>query len=89
MASLRSGQGCSPAEALQTSQGETSNNARRTSWIHGSSVWHMVTWNVRTLVDIEGFGHKDLLPLRGKRDLLTAVKQQDRTGVCGCLSIVA
>ena len=54
MASLRSGQGCSPAEDLQTSQGETSTNARRTSRTRDSSVWHMVTWNVRTLVDTEG-----------------------------------
>ena len=54
MASLRSDQGCSPAEALQTSQGETSTNALRTSRFRRSNVWHMVTWNVRTLVDIKG-----------------------------------
>ena len=40
MASLRSDQGCSPAEALQTSQGETSTNALRTSRFRGSNVWN-------------------------------------------------
>ena len=54
MASLGSCQGCSPAEDLQTSQGESSNVAHRTRQKRGSCVWYMATWNVRTLLDMEG-----------------------------------
>lgn len=54
MASLGSCHGRSPAEVLQTFQGETSKDARSTSRMCGFCVWYMVSWNVRTLVDIEG-----------------------------------
>ena len=54
MASLGSYQSCSPAEALHSSQGEPSNSAHRTRQMRGVLVWHMASWNVRTLVDVEG-----------------------------------
>ena len=54
MTSLSSYQGCSPAEALHTSQGEPSYGAHRASSGRKLSVWHMESWNVRTLVDIDG-----------------------------------
>ena len=54
MASLSSCQECSPAEALHTSQGERSFRAHRASRVQRSSVWVLASWNVRTLLDVEG-----------------------------------
>ena len=54
MASLSSCQDCSPAEALHTSQGEPTFCAHRASRLRGFSVWYMASWNVRTLLDMEG-----------------------------------
>lgn len=55
MASLSSCQGCSsPAEALHTSQGEPSFRARRAGSNREFSAWYMGTWNVRTLLDVDG-----------------------------------
>ena len=55
MAPLGSGQDCSPAEALHTSQGEPSSRARKAGSKHGFSVWFMASWNVRTLLDVDGY----------------------------------
>ena len=44
MASLSSCQGCSPAEGLDRSQGESSHRASR---MRDVAVWYMATWNVR------------------------------------------
>ena len=54
MASLSSCQGFPPAEVLQPSQSEISNDAHRASQMSGNCAWHMVSWNVRTLVDVDG-----------------------------------
>ena len=54
MASLSSCQDCSPAEALHTSQGEPTFCAHRASRLRGFSVWYVASWNVRTLLDMEG-----------------------------------
>jgi len=54
MASLGSCQDCSPAEDLHPSQGEKSIHARRASKVLGSSVWVLASWNVRTLLDVDG-----------------------------------
>ena len=54
MASLISRQVCSPAEALHTSQGERSSCALRASRVGRSSVWVLASWNVRSLLDVEG-----------------------------------
>ena len=54
MASLNSCQECSPAEALHTSQDERSFGAHRASRVQRSSVWTLASWNVRTLLDVEG-----------------------------------
>ena len=51
MASLSSCQGCSPAEGLHPSQGESSVSA---SQMRDVTVWYMATWNVRTLLDMDG-----------------------------------
>ena len=52
--SLSACQDCSPAEALHTSQGARSFRAHRASSNQDDSVWYMCTWNVRTLLDVEG-----------------------------------
>ena len=44
-------QACSPAEALHPSQGRSSNCAHRTC---NTCVWFIASWNVRTLLDVEG-----------------------------------
>ena len=54
MAPLGSSQDCSPAEALHPSQGEPSLGALRASQMCGFSFWYVASWNVRTLVDMEG-----------------------------------
>lgn len=54
MASLNYCQECSPAEALHASQGERSIRACRVSLAQRSSVWVLATWNVRTLLDVDG-----------------------------------
>ena len=51
MASLGTYQACSPAEALHPSQGRSSNCAHRTC---NTCVWFIASWNVRTLLDVEG-----------------------------------
>ena len=53
MASLSSCQGFFPAEVLQPSQGEISNDVRRASQMRGNCAWHMASWNVRMLVDVD------------------------------------
>jgi len=53
MASLSSSQGYSPAENLHPSQGETLSGAHRASRA-GSAAWYLATWNVRTLLDMDG-----------------------------------
>ena len=54
MAPLGSCQDCFPAEALQPSQGEPSLNAHGASKVLRSSVWVLASWNVRTLLDVDG-----------------------------------
>ena len=54
MAPLGSCQDYSPAEALHTSQGELSYGAPRAGQKQKFSVWCLASWNVRTLLDIEG-----------------------------------
>ena len=54
MASLSSCQDCSPVEALHTSQDEPTFCAHRASRLCGFSVWYVASWNVRTLLDMEG-----------------------------------
>ena len=54
MASLRACQSCSPAEDLHTSQGEPSFCAYRAGSKQDFSIWNMCTWNVRTLLDVDG-----------------------------------
>ena len=55
MASLSSCQGCSsPAEALHTSQGKLSFRAHRAGSNQENSAWYIGTWNVRTLLDMDG-----------------------------------
>ena len=53
MASLRSSLACPPAEDLHTSQGDIPNNAHRRAK-QRCKVWYLGTWNMRSLVDIEG-----------------------------------
>lgn len=52
MVPLRQRQGCSPAEELHPSQGVPS-NARRAIGVLVPS-WVLASWNVRTLLDVEG-----------------------------------
>ena len=54
MASLNSRQECSPAEALHTSQGGRSFGACRAGQVQNSDVWVLASWNMRTLLDVEG-----------------------------------
>ena len=54
MASLNSRQECPPAEALHTSQDVKSFRARRASLLRKSSTWVLASWNVRTLLDVDG-----------------------------------
>ena len=54
MASLNSRQECSPVEALHTSQGGRSFGVRRAGQVQNSDVWVLASWNVRTLLDVEG-----------------------------------
>ena len=49
MAPLGSRLDCSPAEALHPPQGEPSLGAHR-----ASQKWYVASWNVRTLLDVEG-----------------------------------
>ncbi len=53
MASLSACQGCSPAEELHTSWGESSFCAHRVGSVCDDSMWYMCTWNVRTLLSSE------------------------------------
>ena len=50
---VRQHQECSPAEELQSSQGELSFCASRASRKGSSSVWVLATWNVHTLLDVD------------------------------------
>ena len=52
MASLSSSQFHSPAEVLQTSQARKCHHAHRTK--KKILVWKFGTWNVRSMVDVEG-----------------------------------
>ena len=54
MASLSACQAHTPAEDLQFSQGVSSYFAHRANKMRGSSVWVLASWNVRTLLDIDG-----------------------------------
>ena len=54
MAPLNSCQVCFPTEELQASWNEPSFNARRTKHKQKSLVWCFASWNVRSLVDVEG-----------------------------------
>ena len=54
MALLGSSQDCPPAEALHPSQGGPSLGALRASKMRGFSLWYVASWNVKTLVDVEG-----------------------------------
>lgn len=47
-------QTCSPPEGLQPSEEEPSNVAHSTKRKQRRSVWNMASWNVRSLVDLEG-----------------------------------
>ena len=55
MAPLGFGQDCSPAEALHISQDEPLHRARRVGSKRGFSVRFMATWNVRTLLHVNGY----------------------------------
>ena len=54
MASLLSSQECSPAEDLHPSQDESTQGARRASQARRSGEWFLASWNVRTLLDVDG-----------------------------------
>ncbi len=54
MALLNAYQVCSTAEALHTSQKGRSVSAHRVSQLRRSSVRVLATWNVRTLLDVDG-----------------------------------
>ena len=54
MASLTSCQGCSPTEDLQPSREERSQCAHRASHLRRSGTWFLASWNVRTLLDVDG-----------------------------------
>ena len=54
MEPLGSCQDCSPAEVLHHSQGEPSTGAHRASQLLRFSLWYVASWNVRTLLDVEG-----------------------------------
>ena len=54
MAPLSSCQVCPPAEVLQASRVGPSKNAHRTKQRRKSLVWGLASWNVRTLLDVEG-----------------------------------
>ena len=54
MAPLMSCQECSPAEDLHPSQDERSQGALRTSQARRSGVWFLASWNVRTMLDVDG-----------------------------------
>ena len=54
MASLNSRQECSSAEALYTSQNVKSFCAHRARLLRKSSMWVLASWNVRTLLDVDG-----------------------------------
>lgn len=47
-------QECSPAEDLHPSQDDTSQGALRASRVRRSDVWFLASWNVRTLLDVDG-----------------------------------
>jgi len=80
MAPLGSRQDCSPAEALHPSQGEPSLGAHR-----ASQKWYVASWNVRTLLDVEGsietargFGDGSVVD---ERKLDQVLSELDRYGV--------
>ena len=54
MASLLSCQDCSPAEVLHPSQGELSFSALQAKQKYLFSCWYFASWNVRSLLDVEG-----------------------------------
>ena len=54
MVPFSSCQDCSPAEDLHPSQGEPPHSAHRVSRTHRLSVWYLASWNIRTLLDVEG-----------------------------------
>ena len=53
MAPPASSQECSPAEDLHTSQAQQ-HSALRTSLTAKLNVWNLASWNVRTLLDVNG-----------------------------------
>ena len=53
MVSLASCQVCSPQMGLQPTESEPSFTALRTRHKRKRAVWSLVTWNVRSLVDVE------------------------------------
>ena len=54
MASLSTSQECSPAKALHTSQDERPFRAHGAKRVQATSVLFLATWNVRTLLDVDG-----------------------------------
>ena len=52
--SLSACQSCSPADDLHTSQGKPSFCAHRAGSKRDFSMWYMCTWNVKTLLDVDG-----------------------------------
>ena len=54
MVSLGSCQVCSPQIGLQPTESEPSFTALRTRHKRKMAVWSLATWNVRSLVDVEG-----------------------------------
>ena len=73
MAPFGSCQGYSPAEDLHTSQGELSYGAHRAGQMCNFSMWCLVSWNVRTLLDL--------------KDSIRTVRQQNEALVVGERSI--
>lgn len=54
MVPLTQRQGCSPAEDLHPCQGGRSLSAHRANQVRGFAKWYLATWNVRTLLDVDG-----------------------------------
>ena len=80
MAPLGSRQDYSPAEALHPFQGESSLGAHR-----ASQKWYVASWNVRTLLDVEGsietargFGDVSVVD---ERKVVQVLSELDRYGV--------
>ena len=82
MAPFGSSQDCSAAEVLHPSQGKPSIGAHRASRMCGSSVWYVASWNVRTLVDVEGSvktaRHDSDVRVMDKRKIDQVVRELDR-----------